>query len=117
MYHGIRGRKFGRRSAHRRDLLRNLAKSLIVHEAIKTTLPKAKDLRPFVEKLVTLGKGGTLQNRRRLISILGGEGPAVTKLIDSIGPKYTERHGGYLRIMKVGFRPGDCAPMSVIQFV
>jgi large subunit ribosomal protein L17 len=94
----------------------NLAASLIEHEQIVTTLPKAKDLRPIVEKLVTLGKRGDLHARRQAIASIGSE-PLVKRLFETIAPRYADRHGGYLRIMKAGFRKGDNAPMAVIEFV
>src|SRR6202034_2378187 len=116
MRHAKTHRKFGRRSDHRRSMLANLAASLIKHEQITTTLPKAKDLRPVVEKLVTLGKRGDLHARRQAISRLR-DPELVKKLIDVLGPRYKTRNGGYLRVMKAGFRPGDNAPMAVIEFV
>jgi large subunit ribosomal protein L17 len=94
----------------------NLAVSLIEHEQIVTTLPKAKDLRPIVEKLVTLGKRGDLHARRQVIAQIGNEG-VVKRLFDTIAPRYATRNGGYLRIMKAGFRKGDNAAMAVIEFV
>jgi large subunit ribosomal protein L17 len=94
----------------------NLAVSLIEHEQIVTTLPKAKDLRPIVEKLVTLGKRGDLHARRQVIAQIGNEG-VVKRLFDTIAPRYATRNGGYLRIMKAGFRHGDNAAMAVIEFV
>jgi large subunit ribosomal protein L17 len=94
----------------------NLAVSLIEHEQIVTTLPKAKDLRPIVEKLVTLGKRGDLHARRQVIAQIGNEG-VVKRLFDTIAPRYAQRNGGYLRIMKAGFRKGDNAAMAVIEFV
>ena len=94
----------------------NLAVSLIEHEQIVTTLPKAKDLRPIVEKLVTLGKRGDLHARRQVIAQIGNE-HVVKRLFDTIGPRYAEPHGGYLRILKAGFRHGDNAPLAVIEFV
>jgi large subunit ribosomal protein L17 len=94
----------------------NLAVSLIEHEQIVTTLPKAKDLRPIVEKLVTLGKRGDLHARRQVIAQIGNE-PVVKRLFDTIAPRYAQRNGGYLRIMKAGFRKGDNAAMAVIEFV
>ena len=116
MNHGKSHRKFNRRSDHRRAMLANLAASLIKHEQITTTLPKAKDLRPVVEKLVTLGKRGDLHARRIAISRLR-DADLVKKLIDVLGPRYKNRNGGYTRIMKAGFRPGDNAAMAVIEFV
>jgi large subunit ribosomal protein L17 len=94
----------------------NLAVSLLEHEQIVTTLPKAKDLRPIVEKLVTLGKRGDLHARRQVIAQIGNEG-VVKRLFDTIAPRYANRNGGYLRIMKAGFRHGDNAAMAVIEFV
>lgn len=116
MRHGLKGRKLNRTTAHRKALFANLAVALIKHEQIKTTLPKAKDLRPIVEKLVTLGKKGTLHARRQIISRTGDEATA-TKLFDAIAERYKGRNGGYLRILKAGFRYGDMAPMAVIEFV
>ena len=116
MHHGFAGRRFGRSSSHRQAMLANLAVSLIEHEQIVTTLPKAKDLRPIVEKLVTLGKRGDLHARRNVIAQIGNEG-VVRRLFDTIAPRYATRNGGYLRIMKAGFRRGDNAPLAVIEFV
>ena len=117
MNHGIRGRKFGRDTAHRKALLRNLAKALITHEHINTTVAKAKDIRPVVEKIVTIGKDGSLPNRRRIIAMLGNDISTANKVIEVLSKRYQDRKGGYLRILKAGFRKGDCAPMSIIQFV
>ena len=116
MRHAKTHRKFNRRSDHRRAMLANLAAALIKHEQITTTLPKAKDLRPIVEKLVTLGKRGDLHARRRAIAAIR-DVPMVKKLFEVIGPRYKERNGGYTRIMKAGFRYGDNAPLAVIEFV
>jgi large subunit ribosomal protein L17 len=116
MNHGKAHRKFNRRSDHRRSMLANLAASLIKHEQITTTLPKAKDLRPIVEKLVTLGKRGGLHARRQAISEMR-DIAMVKKLFEVIGPRYKERNGGYTRVMKAGFRYGDSAPVAVIEFV
>jgi len=116
MRHGIKGRKFSRTSGHRRALFQNLAISLIIHEQIKTTVPKAKDLRPVVEKLITLGKRGDLHARRQAIAFLGDD-EAVSKLFSVVAERYSERNGGYTRIMRAGFRTGDSAPMAVIEFV
>jgi large subunit ribosomal protein L17 len=116
MNHGKAHRKFNRRSDHRRAMLANLAASLIKHEQITTTLPKAKDLRPIVEKLVTLGKRGGLHARRQAISEMR-DIAMVKKLFEVIGPRYKERNGGYTRVMKAGFRYGDSAPRAVIEFV
>lgn len=116
MRHGFAGRRLGRSSSHRKAMFANLAVSLIEHEQITTTLPKAKDLRPIVEKLVTLGKRGDLHARRQVIAQIGNEN-VVKRLFDTIAPRYATRNGGYLRIMKAGFRHGDNAPMAVIEFV
>ena len=116
MRHGFAGRRLGRSVSHRKAMFSNLATSLIEHEQIVTTLPKAKDLRPIVEKLVTLGKRGDLHARRLAISEIGSE-TAVKRLFETIAPRYADRHGGYLRIMKAGFRQGDNAAMAVIEFV
>ena len=116
MRHRMSGRKLNRTSAHRKALFGNMAAALIKHEQIKTTLPKAKELRPIVEKLITLGKRGDLHARRQAASQLK-EDQYVTKLFDVLAPRYAERHGGYIRIMKAGFRYGDMAPMAIIEFV
>ena len=116
MYHGRAKRRLNRTHEHRKAMFANMAQNLIRHEQIMTTLPKAKDLRPVVEKLVTIGKKGDLHARRIAISRLR-DADLVKKLIDVIGPRYKTRHGGYLRIMKAGFRQGDNAPMAVIEFV
>ena len=116
MRHGFRGRRFNRRPDHRRSMLANLVQSLVKHEQITTTLPNAKDLRPVVEKLITLGRRGDLHSRRLLIARIGSE-QAAAKLIDVLGKRYAERPGGYVRIMKAGFRHGDNAPMAVIELV
>lgn len=116
MRHGIKGRKLNRTSSHRRALFANLSAALIKHEQISTTLPKAKDLRPIVEKLVTLGKRGDLHARRQALAYLYDES-AVQKLFAAIAERYAGRQGGYLRIYKAGFRHGDMAPMAVIEFV
>ncbi|MGB7432109.1 MAG: 50S ribosomal protein L17 [Ahrensia sp.] len=116
MRHAKAGRKLNRTSSHRKAMFANMSASLIEHEQIITTLPKAKELRPIVEKLVTLGKRGNLHARRQAISAIRDEAQAK-KLFDIIAPRYAERRGGYLRIMKAGFRHGDNAPMAVIEFV
>ena len=116
MRHGSSGRKFNRRSDQRRAMFQHLASALIKHEQVITTLPKAKDLRPIVEKLITLGKRGDLHARRQAIAQIRDEGQ-VAKLFAVLGPRYKERQGGYIRIMKAGFRYGDNAPMAVIEFV
>ena len=116
MRHGVAGRKLAVTSAHRQAMFRNLAAALIKHEQITTTLPKAKDLRPVVEKLVTLGKRGDLHARRQAIAQMRDLG-MVKKLFEVIGPRYKDRNGGYTRVMKAGFRYGDSAPVAVIEFV
>lgn len=116
MKHRIKGRRLSRNSAHRKALMRNLASALLEHEMIKTTLPKAKELRPFVEKLLTLAKKDTLANRRLAISILGSN-TLVNKLFTDLGVRVAARNGGYTRIMKFGFRTGDKAPMAIIEIV
>lgn len=116
MRHGFKGRRFARSVSHRKSMFANLAVSLIEHEQIVTTLPKAKDLRPIVEKLVTLGKRGGLHARRQAIGFL--RDPYVAdKLFTTLGPRYAKRNGGYLRVLKAGYRFGDAAPMAVIEFV
>ncbi len=114
--HGNRGRKLSRTSAHRKALFANLAQALIKHEQIVTTLPKAKDLRPIVEKLITLAKKGGLANRRLAIARLRDE-TLVAKMFDTLAPRYEARAGGYCRILKAGFRYGDNAPLAVIELV
>ena len=116
MRHAKAGRKLNRTSSHRKAMLGNLAAALIKHEQIVTTLPKARELRPFVEKLVTLGKKNDLAARRRASAQLPEERWAA-KLFETLGPRYAERQGGYTRIMKADFRYGDNAPMAVIEFV
>ncbi len=116
MRHGLAHRKLNRTSEHRKAMFANMASSLIEHEQIVTTLPKAKDLRPIIEKLVTLAKKGDLASRRRAISKLRNVEMAK-KLFGVLGPRYEERNGGYVRVMKAGFRHGDNAPMAVIEFV
>lgn len=116
MRHKIAGRKLNRTSAHRKALFMNMAQALIKSEQIKTTLPKAKDLRPIVEKLITLGKRGGLHARRQAISQLQDQ-DVVSKLMGPLASRFSSREGGYLRIMKAGFRYGDNAPMAVIEFV
>lgn len=116
MKHGIKQRKLNRTSQHRLAMLANMSAALIKHEQITTTLPKAKELRPFVEKLVTLGKKGRLSDRRLAIARVRDQ-EQVQKLFDTLAERYKEREGGYIRIMKAGFRYGDNAPMAVIEFV
>ena len=116
MRHRLHGRKLGRTSSHRKAMLANMALALIKHEQITTTLPKAKELRPYVEKLVTLGKRGDLHARRLLIAKIR-DAATASKLIDVLAPRYSERPGGYVRVLKAGFRQGDDAPMAVIELV
>ena len=116
MRHGMKGRKLNRTSAHRKALLNNMAASLLKHEQITTTLPKAKELRPFTEKLITLGKRGDLHARRQAVSVLKDKA-LVAKLFDALAERYKERQGGYIRVLKAGFRYGDNAPMAIIELV
>jgi large subunit ribosomal protein L17 len=116
MRHGNAHRKLGRKTQHRRAMFANMAAALVKHEQIVTTLPKAKELRPVVEKLVTLAKRGDLHARRNAISVMR-DVPMVKKLFDVIGPRYKDRNGGYTRVLKAGFRHGDSAPVAVIEFV
>jgi large subunit ribosomal protein L17 len=116
MRHGKVYRKFNRTAEHRRAMFANMCAALIKHEQIMTTLPKAKDLRPVVEKLVTLGKRGGLTARRQAIAEIRDVG-MVKKLFEVLGPRYKERNGGYTRIVKAGFRHGDNAAVAVIEFV
>jgi large subunit ribosomal protein L17 len=116
MRHGKVYRKFNRTAEHRRAMFGNMCAALIKHEQIMTTLPKAKDLRPVVEKLVTLGKRGGLSARRQAIAEIR-DAAMVKKLFDVLAPRYKERHGGYTRVIKAGFRHGDNAPVAVIEFV
>lgn len=117
MRHLNTGRKLSRRKGHRDAMLSNLAASIIKHGRVHTTDAKAKEIRPFVEKLVTLARRGDLHARRIVISRLKGDVEAAKKLFDEIGPRYTSRPGGYTRILKLGFRQGDNSPMSLIEFV
>ena len=116
MRHRVAHRKLGRTSEHRLALLRNMAASLITHERIRTTVTKAKELRPFVEKLVTLGKQDSLHARRRALSVLSSK-TVVRRLFSDVSPRFSERPGGYTRILKLGPRKGDGAPMAFIEFV
>ena len=116
MRHQNSGRKLNRTASHRKAMFANMAASLIQHEQIVTTLPKAKEIRPIVEKLVTLGKRGDLHARRQAISQIR-DVAVVSKLFDAIATRYASRNGGYLRIMKAGYRHGDNAPLAVIEFV
>ncbi len=118
MRHGNQGRKLNRTASHRKALWGNMTAALIKHEQIKTTLPKAKDLRPVIEKLVTLARRGTkdLHARRQLLAQVK-DADQVTKLFDVLAPRYKGRPGGYTRVLKAGFRFGDNAPMAIIEFV
>ena len=116
MRHGNTNRKLNRTASHRKAMFANMSAALIKHEQIVTTLPKAKDLRPIVEKLVTLAKRGDLHARRQAIAQMRDE-DQVRKLFETIGPRYKERNGGYLRILKAGYRYGDNAAVAVIEFV
>ena len=116
MRHGIHGRKLQRKTGHRKALFRNMAAALIKHEQIVTTAPKAKELRPYVEKLITLAKRGGLSNRRLAMSRLGDE-TQLKKLFDVLAERYGDREGGYTRVIKAGYRGSDAAQMAVIEFV
>jgi large subunit ribosomal protein L17 len=116
MRHRMSHRGFSRRSAHRKAMFENLAASLIKHEQIRTTLPKAKDLRPIAERLITLGKRGGLHARRQVIARLG-DAKLAEKLLTTLSERYADRHGGYTRIVKAGFRYGDNAAMAIIELV
>ena len=114
MRHGLSGRKLNRTSEHRKAMLNNMAAALLKHEQVKTTLPKAKELRPFMDKLITLGKRGNLHARRQALAVLGNDNKLAQKLFGPVADRYKTRPGGYTRIMKAGFRYGDCAPMAII---
>jgi len=116
MRHGVNGRKLNRHSGERKALFKGLASSLLKHEQITTTLPKAKDLRPLVEKMITLGKRGGLACRRQAISFLG-DAELAAKVMGPLAERYKKRSGGYVRIIKAGFRPGDNSPIAIIELV
>jgi len=116
MRHGNSGRKLNRTSSHRKAMFANMAASLIKHEQIVTTLPKAKEMKPIIDKLITLGKRGDLHARRQAISQIR-DTAMVAKLFDTLGERYKDRSGGYSRVLKAGFRYGDNAPMAVIELV
>ncbi|MBO9510268.1 50S ribosomal protein L17 [Erythrobacter sp. A6_0] len=116
MRHGIRQRKLGRKSGHRTALFRNMSAALIKHEQILTTAPKAKELRPYIEKLITLAKRGGLSNRRLAMSRLGDE-TQLKKLFDVLAERFADREGGYTRVIKAGYRGSDAAQMAIIEFV
>ena len=117
MRHRVGGRKLNRTSAHRKAMFGNMAAALIKHEQVKTTLPKAKELRPIVDKLITLGKRGDLHARRLAVSRLHGDRDLADKLFTTLADRYRERPGGYTRVRKAGFRYGDSAPMAFIELV
>lgn len=116
MRHGVAHRKLGRTSAHRIAMLKNMSASLIKHEQIATTLPKAKELRPYIEKLVTLAKHGGLSNRRLAMARMGDEAQ-LAKLFDVLADRYATRQGGYVRVLKAGIRRSDATPMAIVEFV
>lgn len=116
MRHRKSGRKFNRNSSHRKAMFKNMAASLVEHELIKTTLPKAKELRRVAEPLITLAKNDSVANRRLAFARVRND-EVVAKLFDEIGPRYKERPGGYIRILKCGFRTGDAAPMAYVELV
>ena len=116
MRHRMSGRKLNRTKEHRKAMFSNMAAALIKHEQIKTTLPKAKDLRPIVEKLISLGKRGRLHDRRRAFAMLRDDS-TTAKLFDTLADRYADRSGGYTRVIKAGYRYGDTAPMAVIELV
>ncbi len=116
MRHGNGPRKLNRTAEHRKAMFANMACSLIEHEQIKTTLPKAKEMKPYVEKLITLAKRGDLHARRMAASQIRQD-PAVKKLFDVLGARYKDRQGGYARVIRAGFRYGDMAPMAIIELV
>ena len=116
MRHAVAGRKLNRTSSHRKAMFNNMAAALVKHEQIKTTLPKAKDLRPIVEKLVTLGKKGGLAARRQILASLKDD-KLAEKLLTTLADRYKSRAGGYTRVLKAGFRYGDMASMAIIEFV
>jgi len=114
--HKYSGRKFNRTSSHRTAMFKNMMASLIEHEEIKTTLPKAKELRGFLERLITISKVDTIAKRRIVFSRIRSK-EAVSKLFNELGPRFKERPGGYLRVLKCGYRAGDKAPMAIVQLV
>ena len=116
MRHRLKGKKLNRTSSHRKALLKNLSQALVKHEQIMTTLIKAKTLKPFVEKLITIGKKGSLHARRQAITKLGDQ-KLVTKLFDVLAKRYEDRKGGYTRVIKAGYRYGDSSPMAIIELV
>lgn len=117
MRHRLSGRQLNRNSSHRKAMFRNMTASLVEHELIKTTLPKAKELRRFAEPLITLAKNDSVANRRLAFARLGGDKVAVGKLFSELGPRFQGRPGGYIRILKCGMRAGDNAPMAYVELV
>ena len=119
MRHRLSGRKLNRTSAHRKAMFKNMAAALIKHEQIRTTLPKAKELRPIVDRLITLGKRGptNLHARRQAITRLGGDAKLAEKIFTPLANRYADRRGGYTRILRAGFRYGDSAPMALIELI
>ncbi len=117
MRHRLSGRKLNRTSAHRKAMFSNMAAALLKHEQITTTVPKAKDLRPVADRLITLGKRGTLHARRQALAKLGGDTKIVDKLFTTLKDRYAERQGGYTRVLRAGMRYGDAAPMAIIELV
>ncbi len=117
MRHRMSGRKLNRTSSHRKAMFSNMAAALVKHEQIKTTVPKAKELRAIVDKIITLGKRGSLHSRRQALSKLGGDTKLVDKLFTTLSERYADRSGGYTRVMRAGFRYGDSAPMAIIELV
>ena len=116
MRHRNTGRSFGRTSSHRKAMFSNMCNSLIEHELIRTTLPKAKELRRYIEPLITVSKSDSVASRRHVFDTLRSKS-AVGKLFTTLGPRYVERPGGYVRVLKCGFRPGDNAPMAIVELV
>ena len=117
MRHKIAGRKLNRTSSHRQAMFRNMAVSVLTHEQIQTTLPKAKEVRRYVDKMITLGKKGGLHARRQALAHLVGDKEVVNKLFEELAERYKDRNGGYTRVLKAGYRYGDDAPMAVLELV
>ena len=117
MSHGISGRKLNRTSSHRKAMFKNMAVAVIKHEQIRTTLPKAKTMRPLIDKLVTLGKRGDLHARRQALTRVGGDAKIADKLFTTLAERYADRAGGYTRVLQAGFRYGDSAPMAILELV
>ena len=117
MRHGLSGRKLNRTSSHRKAMFKNMAVAVIKHEQIRTTLPKAKTMRPLIDKLVTLGKRGDLHARRQALTRVGGDAKIADKLFTTLAERYADRAGGYTRVLQAGFRYGDSAPMAILELV